>query len=120
MGRCSADLPGMIEHGLSAVQKWREVIGSQRSSDLSVAAFCRRYGIPVSSFYAGKRKVGRAPTAPAFIEAKVVDGCRRERHVYHYDQRGLPGAYDVVSVTATVVDAHTFTYTDGVHSRLER
>jgi hypothetical protein len=71
----------MIEHGVSALQKWREVIGSQRSSDLSVAAFCRRYGIPVSSFYAWKRKVGGAPTAPAFIEAKVVNGPPAKRLV---------------------------------------
>jgi hypothetical protein len=74
MGRCSANLPDMIQHGLSAVQKWREVIGRQRSSGLSVAAFSRRYGIPASSFYAWKRKLGRASTAPVFIEAKVVNG----------------------------------------------
>jgi hypothetical protein len=70
----------MIEHGVSALQKWREVIGRQRSSDLSVAVFCRRYGIPVSSFYAWKRKLGRAPTAPAFIEAKV-EGLPAKRSV---------------------------------------
>jgi hypothetical protein len=71
----------MIEPGVSALQKWREVIGRQRSCDLSVAVFCRRYGIPVSSFYAWKRKLGRAPTAPAFVEAKVVNGLPAKRSV---------------------------------------
>ena len=74
-------MPGMIEHGVSARQKWREVIGRQRSSGLPVAVFCRRHGIPVSSFYAWKRKLGRAATAPAFIEAKVVNGPPAQRSV---------------------------------------
>jgi hypothetical protein len=71
----------MIEHGVSATQKWRDLIDRQQGSDLSVMAFCRRCRIPVSSFYAWKRKLGRAPTAPAFIEAKVVNGLPAKRSV---------------------------------------
>jgi transposase-like protein len=62
----------MIEPGLSTPQKWREVVGEQRASGLSVAVFCRRRGIVPSSFYRWMGKLGRGAGAGAFVEAKLV------------------------------------------------
>lgn len=50
-------------------QKWRELVERQRSSGLSVAAFCARHGIAVPSLYAWRRRLA---AAPVFVEAKVA------------------------------------------------
>lgn len=54
-------------------QKWRELIERQRSSGLSVAAFCARHGIAVPSLYAWRRRLA---AAPVFVEAKVAGTLR--------------------------------------------
>jgi len=36
---------------------WREVIHQQKTSGLSIAAFCREHNVPPSSFYQWKRKL---------------------------------------------------------------
>jgi hypothetical protein len=54
-------------------QKWRELVRRQRSSGLSVAAFCARHGIAVPSLYAWRRRLA---AAPAFVEAKVAGAPR--------------------------------------------
>ncbi len=51
-------------------RKWRELVERQRSSGLSVAAFCARHGVAVSSLYAWGRRLA---AVPAFVEAKVAD-----------------------------------------------
>jgi hypothetical protein len=51
-------------------RKWRELVERQRSGGLSVAGFCARHGIAVSSLYAWRRRLG---AAPAFVEAMVAD-----------------------------------------------
>lgn len=38
---------------------WRELIGRQRASGQSIAAFCRETGVSVASFYEWKRKLRR-------------------------------------------------------------
>ena len=53
----------------SAFHKWRELVERQRSSGLSVAAFCARHGIAVPSLYAWRRRLA---ATPAFVEAKVA------------------------------------------------
>ena len=50
-------------------EKWRELVERQRSSGLSVAAFCARHGIAVPSLYAWRRRLA---ATPAFVEAKVA------------------------------------------------
>jgi hypothetical protein len=50
-------------------QKWRELIERQRSSGLSVAAFCDRQGIAACSLYAWRKKL--APK-PAFVEVQAA------------------------------------------------
>ena len=53
--------------------KWRRIMGDQRASGLSVAAFCRRHGVAAASLYAWRRQLGQAAGAGVFVEAKVVD-----------------------------------------------
>jgi len=45
------------------------LVERQRSSGLSVPAFCARYGIAAPSLYAWRRRLA---AAPAFVEAKVA------------------------------------------------
>ena len=54
-----------------AWRKWREVIGRQRASGMSVSAFCRHSGVAASSLFAWKRRLASARATPVFIEAKV-------------------------------------------------
>jgi transposase-like protein len=56
-------------------EEWRQIIGRQRPSGLTVAAYCRDLGIKDSAFYAWKRRL-RSPaksnrsSAPVFVEVK--------------------------------------------------
>jgi hypothetical protein len=59
----------------SARERWARIIREQGESGLSVAAFCVRRGIAVSSFYPWKRRLA---AMPAFVEA-VLDGDERGR-----------------------------------------
>lgn len=51
-------------------RKWRELVERQRSSGLSVAAFCARHGIGVGSLYAWRKRLA---ATPAFVEAEIVE-----------------------------------------------
>jgi transposase len=62
----------MSKTATPAWHKWRDVIERQRTSGLSVAAFCRRDGVAASSFFAWKRRLGVVPATPAFVEATVT------------------------------------------------
>jgi transposase-like protein len=53
----------------SAAARWREVVREHAASGLSVAAYCRRARVPVSSFYAWRRKLRDAGT---FAEVRVM------------------------------------------------
>jgi hypothetical protein len=67
--------------------RWRKIIGRQRASGLSALAFCRRAGVPQSSFFAWRRKLRdevtfaevqvRPATAwkPSGIELRLPGGC---------------------------------------------
>jgi hypothetical protein len=52
-----------------STERWRALLAEQRGSGLSIAAFCRRAGVPLSSFYAWRRKLERVPV---FAEARIV------------------------------------------------
>jgi transposase-like protein len=69
----------MSEVASPARQKWLEVIERQQTGGSSVAAFCRQRGLAPSSFFAWKRKLGAAPQAPAFVEARIADASTRSR-----------------------------------------
>ena len=43
----------------SASERWRRIVAEQTTSGLSIAVYCRQAGIPQSSFYAWRRKLGR-------------------------------------------------------------
>jgi len=43
--------------------QWRQRIGKQRTSGLSVAAFCRKEGVPQAAFHRWKRKLRARTTA---------------------------------------------------------
>jgi hypothetical protein len=53
----------------SAREHWRQIIGQQESSGLSVARFCRERQIVESSLFAWKRRLAREPQAsPVFVQ----------------------------------------------------
>jgi hypothetical protein len=59
-------------------QKWRELVERQRSSGLSVAAFCARHGTGVCSLYAWRKRLA---AAPAFVEARLAEAPTAARGV---------------------------------------
>ena len=76
-------------------QEWRQIIDGQRTSGLTVAAYCRDRGITEGSFYTWKRRL-QSPaksnrlSKPAFVEvtppstqtAGAIEICLRgERHL---------------------------------------
>lgn len=48
-------------------ERWRELVGRQRTSGLTVEAYCRRQRLATSTFYAWRHKLA-AVEAPAFVE----------------------------------------------------
>ena len=61
-------LGGMSKRRDSAA-RWREIVRGHAESGLSVAAYCRRTGVPQSSFFAWRRKLRDAAT---FAEVRVA------------------------------------------------
>ena len=51
-----------------AADRWRKIIQQQQASGLPVLAFCRRAGVPQSSFFAWRRKLRQPGT---FAEVKL-------------------------------------------------
>lgn len=49
-------------------ERWRSILQQQRSSGLSVSAFCRRSGVQCSGYYKWRRKLGDQAT---FSEVKL-------------------------------------------------
>ncbi len=48
---------------------WRRIVKKQKQSGLSVAEFCRRNEIPVSSFYQGRHRVPKSnPPSPSNLD----------------------------------------------------
>ncbi len=54
--------------GSGAADRWRKIIQQQQTSGLPVLAFCRRAGVPQSSFFAWRRKLRQSST---FAEVKL-------------------------------------------------
>jgi transposase-like protein len=56
---------------------WRQVLGRQASSGLSVRAFCQREQLTESAFYAWRRTIGErdgeTTLAPSFVPMVVTD-----------------------------------------------
>ncbi len=59
----------------SVVLAWERRIARQRRCPLSVAAFCRREGVSVASFYAWRRRLSQADSAglqsPLFVPVEL-------------------------------------------------
>jgi transposase-like protein len=60
-------------------EEWRQIVDQQRASGLTVAAYCRDWGITEGSFYTWKRRLRATPRArskrsptPAFVEMKPL------------------------------------------------
>ena len=47
-------------------ERWRQIIGDQRSGGQSIAAFCRERGISEARFYGWRRRLSLAPNSPAW------------------------------------------------------
>lgn len=60
----------MREHKSETWSKWRGLVGEQRDSGKSVAAFCRERGLPVSQMFAWRRRLAEPGTAQ-FVEIEV-------------------------------------------------
>jgi hypothetical protein len=64
---------------------WREVLGRQASSGLSVRAFCKQERLTESQFYAWRRTIGQRDDSdnpqPAFVPAVVTEGAGRESSI---------------------------------------
>src|SRR5271170_4446886 len=66
-------LTGMNNSHRPGAEAWRPIIDGQRTSGLTVAAYCRNRGITQGSFYTWKRRL-RSPAKatrlpkPAFVE----------------------------------------------------
>jgi len=62
----------------STSARWTRIVQDHASSGLTVAAFCARRGLAVSTFYPWKRRLARGEDlpreAPAFVEARVISG----------------------------------------------
>jgi hypothetical protein len=50
-------------------QWWREVLGEQEVSGLSVRQFCGERGLALSQFYYWRRRLAEASTMPPLVEA---------------------------------------------------
>jgi len=65
----------MNKSNLLGAEQWHQIIEGQRSSGLTVAAYCRDRGVTEGSFYTWKRRL-RSPaksnrsSAPVFVEVK--------------------------------------------------
>jgi hypothetical protein len=58
----------------SAHAKWRRIIKQQQSSGWTITGFCRKRAVPMSSFYAWKRRLSRPRQEPAaFVAVKPID-----------------------------------------------
>ena len=63
----------MNKSQLPSAEEWRQIVGGQASSGLTVAAYCLERGITQGSFYTWKRRL-RQPakrkrtSKPAFVE----------------------------------------------------
>jgi hypothetical protein len=57
-----------------SIDEWRRIFRQQQASGQSVAAFCQRTGVPISSFYLWRRRVESGkPSVPAlFTEARIM------------------------------------------------
>jgi hypothetical protein len=68
-------LAGMNKSQRLGPEEWRQIIGGQRPSGLTVSAYCQERGITQGSFYTWKRRL-RSPAKPirlpkpAFVEVK--------------------------------------------------
>ncbi len=62
---------GMQKRRQEAWAKWRGLVSEQGASGQSVAAFCRDRSLPVSKFFAWKKRLRQA-AAESFVELQVV------------------------------------------------
>lgn len=75
------------ERGAAKETRWREIIGRQVASGLSVRAFCRQEGIREPSFYGWRRTIRRRDAgplvvpAPAFVPAVVSEVPMRDEPI---------------------------------------
>lgn len=76
-----------------SIDEWRRILGRQRASGLTAAAFCGQARIPVSSFFFWRRKLHRE--AP-FAEVKIAPPAT--------DRRADARAADQASVEAGAIE----------------
>src|SRR5271166_2006124 len=67
----------MSKSSRRGVEEWRRIIDGQRSSGLTIAAYCLERGITEGSFYPWKRRLRSAAKsnvspAPVFVEVKTA------------------------------------------------
>jgi len=53
--------------------KWRRLISEHDGSGQSIAGFCRERGVPVSQFFAWRKRLRKA-SAQSFVEVQLAGG----------------------------------------------
>jgi transposase-like protein len=88
------------------VARWREILGRQAVSGLSVRAFCRQEGIGEPSFYFWRRAIrtrdAGPPPAPTFVPA-VVRGAETREAAISIEWDAGPRLRLPVTISATWV-----------------
>ena len=101
----------------SKAEQWREVIGRQAESGLSVRAFCRQAGVREPSFYAWRRRLAEreaaaaeTKAAPGFVRAIVEDPPPGDQPIVLRLASGavlhLPTATPIAQVAELVLQLH--------------
>ncbi len=64
-----------VQRNAEKERRWREVLGRQAASGLSVREFCKRERLTESQFYAWRRTIGErdGESAPSFVPVAVSD-----------------------------------------------
>jgi hypothetical protein len=75
----------MREDRREAWAKWRGLVSEQAGSGQSVAAFCRQRGLPVSQFFAWKKRLRQCATGQ-FVEVQVVRTAGPEQRTAAHSQ----------------------------------
>jgi putative transposase len=86
MAKSSSKVDGRARRDSGKGQRWREAIAEQQRSGESVRDFCRKRGMPTSSFYYWRKKIGlrdrevlgKRKTQPVLAPVILIDGPVRD------------------------------------------
>ncbi len=89
----------MIKQSITA-ERWRELIRQQQGSGLSIARFCGKHCVAVSSFFFWRRKLD-VSAAPTFVE--VTPAVERPVSILRASESGSRSAIELQLRCGTIV-----------------